>query len=125
MAKSLSKSDILGMVDRRPEAVYVPAWDAEVYIRPMSGRDRDELEAWQRDNPDGVGMRAQIVARCLCDADGRPMDWDDDELAQLGERDGTALDQIVGHAARLSSLTKDAVEAIAKNSPAAPSGGSG
>lgn len=110
----LNKADILAKRDREPTRVVVPGWGV-VHVLPLSGRDRDELEAWQRENSDGVGMRAQIAARCLCDEDGAVFDWTEDEVEALGDKLGAALEAVVAAAARVSGLTSEAFEELAKN----------
>lgn len=102
----------------------MPGW-GDVLVRPLSGRDRDELEAWQRDNKDGVGLRAQVAARSLCDEAGEPFDWTEDEVEQLAEKSGAALDAVLTAASRISGLTVESMDTIEKNSPAVPSDASG
>ena len=111
----LSKADILGADDRRPIRVDVPEWGGVVYVRPLSGVERDELEAWQAVNKGGVGLRAKVASLVLCDAAGASLEFSEDEVDRLGERSAAALARVLNVASEASGLGAAAVEEAAKN----------
>ncbi len=113
--KALSKSEILGASDVTVEALDVPEWGGRVYLRTMSGSDYDAFSELAAASPGGVGLRADIVSRCLCDENGQPQQWSAEEVVALGERAGHVLDRVAAAALRISGISKDAIEETKKN----------
>ena len=76
MSKALSLQDILGVSDAVIEEVHIPEWNGTVYLRSMTSAARDRYEATvfrakESGNMKGwEGLRAQVVASCLCDQKG-------------------------------------------------------
>lgn len=116
----------------RYEDVPMPEWvddgtlpdqTPSVRIRGLSAIARDQFEATYlvRLNPDGkpdegfvpTNIRAPLVALCAIDADGKPL-FTEEDVADLQQLDGAAIDKLYRVAARLSGLAKNAVES-AKN----------
>lgn len=127
----LSKADILAADDRPTEEVGVPEWGGVVYVRGMTGKDRDEYFASQTKQrgkqvfQDITNASAKIVARCIVDPDDhtRRM-FTDQEVAILGGRSSAALERVGQVAARLSGLTEEDMEELGKDSASTPSDGS-
>ena len=125
----LSRDAILAAKSLRTEEVDVPEWGGTVLVRELSGRERDEWEASlavQRGKtmvPDVANIRAKLAARTIVGDDGEPV-FTQQDVAALGELSAAALDRVFDVASRLSGLNPEDVEAMTKNSGAAPGGGS-
>ena len=98
-------------------------------VRELSGRERDEWEAslavmrGKTMVPDVANIRAKLAARTIVGDDGEPV-FTQQDVAALGELSAAALDRVFDVASRLSGLNPEDVEAMTKNSGAAPGGGS-
>jgi hypothetical protein len=60
-------------------------------------------------------MRARLVARSICDAEGAAL-FTEADVNALGEKSAAALDRIFAAAQELSGLGAQDVENLAKNS---------
>lgn len=123
----LTRAEILAAPDLPRELVSVPEWGGSVYVRTMTGAERDALETemFQADGTDvGVSLdsylanfRAKLVARCVVDEDGDRL-FSDTDVVALGQKSAAALQRVVAVAQRLSAITPADVEALRKNSDA-------
>lgn len=124
----LSKEAILAADDLPREVVHVPEWGGDVYVRTMSGTDRDAFETSLIARSDagsgadavaGAGstrmdnVRARLVALTLCDADGVRL-FDDADIVALGRKSARALDRVFAAGQRLNGIGVDQADA-AKN----------
>jgi len=125
----LGRDAILAAKSLRTEEVKVPEWGGTVLVRELSGRERDEWEAslavmrGKTMVPDVANIRAKLAARTIVGDDGEPV-FTQQDVAALGELSAAALDRVFDVASRLSGLNPEDVEAMTKNSGAAPGGGS-
>jgi hypothetical protein len=126
--KVLTRDDILAQPDAQHlprEEVVLPHWDGKVYVRTLSGLERDDLEQAIADHGGIRGMRhvkAFIAARCVVDADGNRL-FNDDDAPKLAEKDSRPLQLIMTRASRLNGFTRADIDDLAKNSDGDPSGG--
>lgn len=118
----LTKQQILAAPDIQEELVPVPEWGGEVMVRGLSGTERDAYEAMTvRVDKDGkrrwdfANLRARLVAMAIVGEDGRRM-FSDGEVAELGAKSAGALDRVFQRALKLSGLTNEDIEELAKNS---------
>jgi hypothetical protein len=118
---TLTRDSILNAKDLKRELVKVPEWGGEVYVRCMTGSERDnfESEAYQvrgksvdinKDN-----FRARLLVRVLVDEKGERI-FSDQDVAALGDKSGKALDRLFSAAMRVNGLSRDDVEELTKNS---------
>lgn len=130
--KILSRDEILGGRDTGldPVAVYVPQWGGSVYVRGMSGTERDR---WEADLVEIRGrnrvlkqknIRASLAARTVVGADGKRLFSDDDILA-LGRKSAAALNVIFAKAQELSGVSDRDVDELAGESESGQSDESG
>ena len=125
----LTKSAILAANDLKSQDIDVPEWGGAVRVRAFTGRERDAFEASMvrgdgKDRKvDLTNMRARLVALSVVDEAGQRV-FTDDEVDLLGAKSGAALDRVFAAAQELNGLSGADVEALTKNSSAAPSGGS-
>jgi len=116
----LTKEQILAADDRPIEQVHVPEWGGCVFVRSMTGNERDRMDvtfAGSREQPErAVGLRASVVAACLCTEEGEPLEFTPEELRELGSKKSAAvIERVFDVAQRLSGLSQEDVEELEKN----------
>jgi len=131
---ALTASDIMSRVgkDRAARPVDVEDWGGTVYLRVMTGAERDGyinegMRAQARN--DYSGIKAKLLCRCLSDAGGSRL-FADEDWRELQDLSGYVLDELADQALRLNGLAgddpeADVVEELAGNSGSAPSDDSG
>lgn len=118
--KILTKDEILQADDIRKEEVEVPEWGGSVWVKTMSGSERDRFEASiisAKGERNLVNLRAKIVAMSVIDESGKRLFTFEDAL-ELGKKSARALDRVFSVAQRLSGFTPQDVEEMTKNSSA-------
>lgn len=118
--KNLSRDDILNADDLKSEAVKVPEWNGTVYIRTMTGEERDRFEA-SLVRMDGVkfeditrNLRARLVCLTAVDKEGKSL-FTLDDIEAVGGKNSKALDRLYDVAERINGLTDKDVEDLEKN----------
>lgn len=125
---ALGRDAILGASDLTRELVSVPEWGGEVYVRTMTGTERDAFETAiynstaKRVNTENI--RARLAAATLCDDKGVLL-FAPKDLAALGAKSAKALDRVYETAQRLNGMSAKDVEDLAKNSGGGQSAASG
>ena len=120
----LNKSQILGAVDIVIEKVAVPEWGGDVFVKSLTGAEKDAFEESIVDmsgtdvKVNMKNARAKLAAKTICDKDGVRI-FDDADIPALGEKNGAVLERIFNVAQRLSGLSKDDVKKLIKNSKSA------
>ena len=113
------RSQILQADDLPTEKVEVPEWGVTVYVRMMSGRDRDLFEAQQlalsEKDKALENFRARLAVLCCVDEEGKRI-FKDGDIAALGDKSGMALNKVYGVASRLNKMTEEAIEETKKPS---------
>lgn len=109
----LNRDSILGLDDLPVVEVVVPEWGGSVWVRGMTGTERDAFEE------KGIGaplkdMRARVAIATVCDHDGNLL-FTDQDLPALMRKSGKALDRILIAAAPLSGLSKEDIADLKKN----------
>lgn len=125
--KALSRVDVLEVDDRRLVRVEVPEWGGWLWVRAMTGDQRDafELQSARRraqsleaggDKLAAMdGIRARLVAAAACDEAGSPLFTAADVVA-LGKKNGEALDRVFTAARQLNGMGDEEVEELGKAS---------
>ena len=115
---SINRDSILaGASKSRTEQLHVPAWDCTIYVRGLTGWQRDSIEqefAAARDGKRVINVRGRIVAWCVVDDAGRRV-FTDADAQTLGQYDAVVLDPIASLALRLSGMTPEAIGDAEKN----------
>lgn len=123
MATILTRQAILEALDIPREAVDVPEWGGAVYVRGLSGTERDRFEASvvQQKGRDRTlnlsNVRAKLCALCIVDEDNKRL-FSDMDVQALGGKSAAALSRVFDAAQKLSGLTTEDVEELSKNSEA-------
>lgn len=113
---SLDRSKILAIVPDLPrEEVTVPEWGGSVFVKTMSGLERDRFETLLQDGKRS-NFRGTLAAITVCDAEGKRLFTEADAKA-LAEHAASALERIATVAIRLNKFTADDVKELEKNSP--------
>ncbi len=127
-APALGRNDLLSLEDSEVIKVYIDDWDRNVYIRTVSGEERDrftqETQNRQRTSTDLLNFRARFAVMVLCDADGKRL-FTDQDVQLLGEKSAAALEQIFDAGLTLNKMGNTAVEEMAGNSDSGRNGDSG
>lgn len=119
--KILTRDAILQAEDLPRELVEVPEWGGCVYVRALTGAERDAFEASvveQRGKSTKMNLRnirAKLVALTIVDEEGTRL-FSDADVKLLGQKSAAALDKLFEVAQRLSGLKDEDVEELAKNS---------
>lgn len=127
---TLTAAEILGTPDLSPVYVEVPEWNGAVFVKHMTGEERDAFDVAQvarikRKNPDAPPTQeelfeaaknatALLVAATACDEDGNLL-FDETDVAALGRKSAGALKRVAAVATRINGLGPQAVEQAAKN----------
>lgn len=90
--KPLSRAEILGAADIVVDGVDVPEWGGQVYIRAMSGAQRDKFETAVL-GKDLDNIRARMVVLTACDATGQRL-FTDADVAAVSDKSAAVLDRI-------------------------------
>jgi hypothetical protein len=123
---TLTRDAILAATNGEVQRISVPEFGGDVYIRVLTGRERDTLERFillHRENPATAMLRARLCATTVCDETGKRI-FTDADIPALAEKSGTALERIAVAILRHNLIGTEDTDA---NFPLAPSdiGGSG
>ena len=111
----------------KPVPVDVPEWGGVVYMRPLTGKERDNFELAVTIQGRGgaqvkiENLRARLVVMSACDAEGKNI-FTEEDIDALGSRSAGALNRLFAKAQKLSGLTDEDMAELAKNSSNAPNG---
>lgn len=124
----LTRDDILKMDDCTVIPLVIPEWNnAQVYIRTISGHERDEIEsAGRRMLKDGVNvdLRARYAACALSDSEGKRV-FRDSDISMLAKKNQLALQRIMEAAIKHNRIGDGWLEDVEKNLETDPSASSG
>jgi hypothetical protein len=118
---TLTRDQILNHDDLQRERVEVPEWSGEVYVRTMTGSERDAYEMRMVADRESGGVagihdiRATLAALTVCSEDGAPI-FSLADIEALGRKSCAALDRVCEVAQRLNRLTAADIEELKKSS---------
>jgi hypothetical protein len=116
----LSKDEILSASDIKIEKVAVPEWGGEVYVKGMTGAERDKFEAsiieirGSTQKANLVNVRAKLACYTICDEAGVRL-FKEEEIVELAKKSAQALQRIFDVAQRLSGIGAEDVDSLLKN----------
>lgn len=90
---TLSRDAILAANDSNLVSVDVPEWGGSVFVRPMTGAERDEYDLEMAGDAKLKNIRGRLAVRVVCDESGARLFKDSDAEA-LGTKSASALDRI-------------------------------
>ena len=110
--KPLSRDSILSASDINLKPVEVTEWGGLVYLRSMSGIQRDRFE--QRCTGKNLdNIRATLVALTACDGSGQRL-FGDADIPALGDKSAAALDRLFWASMELNRIGEKDVEELKK-----------
>ena len=112
----LTKEQILNADDRASIETNVPEWGGSVYVRVMSGTERESFEREWTSTEEKLlpQYKVKLLRRCLCDDKGETL-FTNEDLAALGEKNALVLDRLFTECMKLNGFAKDSVEEAAKH----------
>ncbi len=116
----LTRDQILSVPDLQREMVHVPEWGGDVYVRGLTGSERDALEAGMLERKGKTTsirldhLRARLLSMTIVDEEGKSLFGPEDVVA-LGSKSAVALERCFAVARRLSGFTEQDVEELIKN----------
>lgn len=115
----LTREAILNADDLQRVLVPVPEWGGEVFVRTMTGSERDRFEeavlkTSDDDTTSMEGARALLASMTVVDEHGRQL-FSEADIRLLGQKNAKALNRIMNVAQRLSGLTKADLKELTKN----------
>lgn len=91
-----------------------------VYVKVMTGSERDQFESWlsdsdkRKDRIDSPEMRAKLLVLTLCDEEGKRL-FSKTDVGVLGSLPYPVIEPAVTLAAKLNKLGKEEAEAAEGN----------
>jgi hypothetical protein len=117
---ALSKAKILAAKDvKLSEAVPVPEWGGDVYIRTISGTERDKFEEAYSEQK-MKAFRVRFLVMTLADESGERL-FADADIDALGGKSSVVINRLFDRAWQHNAFTDEAVDALGNDSPTAPS----
>jgi hypothetical protein len=112
----LTRDQILGAPEPELKPIPVPEWGGEVYIKVMSGTERDrwEILAFTDGKVNRDNFRATLLVKTLCDDKGNPI-FTDVDVAALSAKPSPALVRLAKTAMKVNALTDSDVDELTKN----------
>lgn len=104
----LTRDQILAANDIKLESVDCPEWGDKVFVKLMSGSERDLFESAHIADP-SKDFRARLAVATVCDEAGillfRPED-----VEAVGKKSSAVLDRIFAKAVKLNAISNKDVE---------------
>ncbi len=113
----LTKESILSASDKKIEKLPVPEWGGEIFIKVMSGSERDRFEAWSIKQkgksivPDMDNIRSKLCVLTICDEAGERL-FNDNDVIELGKKSGAALSRVMDAAQRINLISNEDIDEL-------------
>lgn len=119
---ALDKSLILAADDVKLEKVHVPEWKGDVYLKVLSGTERDQFEdAYSEQKLKNFRVRFLLLA--MCNEKGDRL-FSDAEQDSLGRKSSLVIGRLFERGWALNAFREADVDALGEGSADAPNGGS-
>lgn len=116
----INKQDIFAVDDRPMQPVDVPEWGGGIFVRAMSGLERDTYEGGLLERR-GLPMReklkntrAELVVLCVVDEDGNRL-FSDEDIDPVSGKNAEVLTRIAMAASKLNKLDGASVDEETEN----------
>lgn len=118
----LSKKEILEVQDIQKVEVPVPEWGGAVYVKAMTGVERESWESslYPGGKKDLRHIREKLLVRTLVDETGERI-FGDKDVDALSQKNGIILNRLFEKAQEINGLRNEDVEERSKNSESAES----
>jgi len=117
----LGRDAILKAEDLKRELVNVKEWGGDVYIRCMTGTERDAFESTvygikgKNVEMNKENFRARLLVFTLADENNKPL-FAEADISALGAKSAKVLDRLFTIALKINGLSNTDVEELTKNS---------
>lgn len=128
--KELTAADILAANDEVREQVEVPEWGGYVWVRGLTGAERDAFEAsilegrGRNRQVNLKNFRAKLVAVSAIDRNGNRL-FDAAQVEALGKKNARALQRVFDKAQELAGLNEQDVDQLTQELGKEQNGSSG
>lgn len=120
---ALSKTAILAAKDvRLSDAIPVPEWGGDVFVKTLSGLERDAFEESYSEQK-MKSFRVRFLVLTLCDDSGERL-FADGDVESLGKKSSVVINRLFEKAWSHNAFTVEAVESLGKDSQTDQSVGS-
>ncbi len=109
----LNRQQILESNDLPKKEIQVPEWGGSIFIRTLTGTERDNFEISVSNN-NLKNVRARMAVLCIVDEAGERL-FEDKDAVELGKKSSAALSKIFDEAAEMNGLTEEHVKELEKN----------
>ena len=116
---ALNKAAILAAGDFKLDKVNVPEWGGDVFIKTITGLDRDRFEDGYSEQK-MKNFRSRFLVLTLCDEKGERL-FTDAEVEELGKKSSLVINRLFEKAWSLNAFTNEAIDELGKDSTVAPS----
>lgn len=128
--EDLTRDGILSVEDLPLERVEVPEWNGVVYMRVLTGKQRDEIEQLSTDRKaakrfEVKEMIARMVAMSLCNKDGKLLFGGHDDGIKLNEKSSAVIIRLFKVVQRISKVDDDDIGVTVADFDKGPSENSG
>ncbi len=117
-SRTLNADQILKAQDAdAPIRVDVPEWGGVVYIKVMSGAERDRFELIAEEGIKSkaqANIRASLLAATLCDESGKRI-FTNNMINQLGDKSSIVIDRLFDIAQKHNKLKEEDIRELEKN----------
>ncbi|OGO12737.1 MAG: hypothetical protein A2Y53_04900 [Chloroflexi bacterium RBG_16_47_49] len=123
----LNRDDILKATDIQIEPV--EAWGGTVYVKGMTGKERDRFEAsivhihGKKQDVNLENVRAKLCVMSMCDENGKRL-FADSDAPLLTEKSACELQKVFAVAQRLSGITDEDIDELTEGIKENPFGDS-
>ena len=117
---ALNRDDILKVSDIKLELVSVPEWGGEVWVKGMTGAERDKYEAsciLEGEGLEGTGkidmtnLRAKLCVMTICNKDKKRI-FKEKDIQALSQKSASALQRVFSVAQKLSGMSDEDIEEL-------------
>ena len=121
---ALTLSEIFGSNDMKLLKVPMPEWGGDVFIRCMTGTEREDYETLLLSKvkdgklADNRGLKQKLISLTLCDDKGKRLLESQTDVTKLFGKSAAALQRLFVQAQSHNALLDSDIEAAAKNSEA-------
>lgn len=119
---ALNKNAILAAGDVKVEKYHVPEWGGDVYLKTISGLDRDRFEEGYAEQK-MKNFRSRFLVLTICDENGDRL-FNDAEIEALSKKSSLVLNRLFEKAWSINAFTNEAITELGNDSTVVPSGGS-
>jgi hypothetical protein len=120
---ALSKAAILAAKDTKlSDPVPVPEWGGDVYVKTLSGTERDAFEEAYSEQK-MKSFRARFLVLTLCDDKGQRL-FEDGDVTEIGKKSSVVINRLFEIGWKHNAFTNEAVESLGEGSADGQSGDS-